>query len=339
MVRYMVALDSDEGKSKLLLEGALRLTVPGKDNLMLARVIPEMELDTATIILSPNAVLEEQIQCEIGERKKMAELDKACLAAKVESSFVVLTNDHPGYALCKAAKDYKIDCMIVGRRSLGPIKRLITSSTSKYLIDHADCNVLVIKKPYSSEQSARQGLTAEEKEKRQISSEDPPAHEPVFRIKSSAEFQTAFSQPIQEEPHDEKRDATEAAERKIESAKDLELVHQLEEQARIEQIREWQDEKAREREQRNLERMVSLERLRISEEEERAYRIRKQKDEETQERVLAHIHSQQDRDLARKMEEDERQRRILEDKDFDKKARRGDLAFGVGLKSLHILHK
>lgn len=335
MVRYMVALDADETKSKLLLEGALQLAVPGKDNLMLARVIPERELDTASIILSPNAVIEEQIHAEIAERKKLAELDKACLAVNLESSFVVITDDHPGYALCKAAKDYKIDCMIVGRRSLGMIKRLITPSTSKYLIDHADCNVLVFKKPHSTEQSTKQALSAEEKEKRQISSEEPSAPQipaaqphPIFTLRTAAEFQKNFSQPRDE------RATIEASERKIESGKDLELVHELEEQARAEKIKDWQEEKAKERQQRNLERMISLERLRIAEEEERAYRIRKQEEEDTKERVLAKVHSQQDRELTRKMEEEEQRRRMLEDKEIDNRRvqeSKDDLAYVVAL--------
>jgi len=287
-----------------------------------------MDLDTTTLILEPNAVLEEQIKSEESERKKLAALDKTCIEAKVTSSFVVITDDHPGNALCKAARDHKIDCIILGRRELGAIKRLLTSSTSKYCIDHADCNVLVFKKPYQVEE--KQGLSKEEKVQRQMASEGPTTRLPgghrILTLRTPAEFKRAFSQTRDDHQIEE--------ERKVESAKDLELVHQLEEQARVERIKGWKEEKDKERTQRNLERTMSLEKLRIAEEQERAYRIRKQEEENTQEQVSANVRSREDRELTKKMEEEEKTRRILEDQEIANKRKqesKEDLAFVVAL--------
>jgi len=213
MVRYLVALDADEGKSKLLLDGALRMVVKGRDSLLLARVVPEADIDTTVLMLDSYAVLEEQMKCEAAERKKLEELDKACIAAKVDSSFVVITDDHPGNALCKAARENKIDCMIVGRRELGAIKRFLTYSTSKYCVDHADCNVLVFKRPYPKESAPQvdqkenekeEKEKEEERQRRQMASEGPATLSSgrIWTLRAPGEFLRAFehARPEQRNP-------------------------------------------------------------------------------------------------------------------------------------------
>jgi len=332
----MVALDTDEEKSKMLVDGALKLAVSGRDSLLMARVIPEMEMDTTVVILDPSAVLEERMKNEAAERKKLEELNKPCFEAKVESWFVVITDDNPGFTLCKLAKEYKIDCMLVGRRKLGAIKRFFTCSISKYCVDHADCNVLVLKKPYSSEEAEKpiredeKPISEEEKEKRQMASEGPtvlPTGNRILTLRTPAELQRVFSQV--DERHSTEKDA-----RKVESAKDLDLVCQLEEEARAERIKDLQEEQEKEGTQRNLERTLSLEKLRIAEEQERAYRIRKQEEENTRERVLTKIRSREDRELTRKMEEEEQERRIQELKEISNsrlQESKEDLAFVVAL--------
>ncbi len=47
-------------------------------------------------------------------------------------------------------KDNAIDTLVIGRRGMNTFQRLVTGSVSKYCLENADCNVLVVKvDPYS----------------------------------------------------------------------------------------------------------------------------------------------------------------------------------------------
>jgi len=53
--------------------------------------------------------------------------------------------DFFGNVICSAAKNHKVDCLIVGRRQMGGFKRFFVGSTSKYCLENAPCNVVVVK--------------------------------------------------------------------------------------------------------------------------------------------------------------------------------------------------
>jgi len=55
------------------------------------------------------------------------------------------TESNPGVMLCKAISQYGIHICVVGRRPLGGVQRFFAGSTSKYLVEHADCTVIVVK--------------------------------------------------------------------------------------------------------------------------------------------------------------------------------------------------
>jgi len=57
-------------------------------------------------------------------------------------------NSHAGNLLCKAVENYKIHTLVIGRRTMGGVKRLFLGSTSKYVIENADCTVIVVKHPF-----------------------------------------------------------------------------------------------------------------------------------------------------------------------------------------------
>lgn len=61
---------------------------------------------------------------------------------------IVISSSHIGEGICKAATDKQIDVMFMGRRGISSVKRLLIGSNSKYCVEHAHCNVLVIKKDY-----------------------------------------------------------------------------------------------------------------------------------------------------------------------------------------------
>jgi nucleotide-binding universal stress UspA family protein len=50
-----------------------------------------------------------------------------------------------GELICKAVKQYNIHNVVTGRREMGDFKRFFVGSTSKYIVENAECNVIVVK--------------------------------------------------------------------------------------------------------------------------------------------------------------------------------------------------
>ena len=57
---------------------------------------------------------------------------------------------HSGDMICKAAEQKEVDILVVGRRGVGKFERMITGSTSQYVLEHAHCNVFVVKSEISA---------------------------------------------------------------------------------------------------------------------------------------------------------------------------------------------
>jgi nucleotide-binding universal stress UspA family protein len=57
-----------------------------------------------------------------------------------------------GELICKAVKQYNIHQVVTGRRDMGEVKRFFLGSTSKYIVENADCNVIVVKSPVGPEE-------------------------------------------------------------------------------------------------------------------------------------------------------------------------------------------
>ena len=50
-----------------------------------------------------------------------------------------------GELIIASVEDKKIDILVVGRRGMSGVARVVLGSTSKYLLEHCPCDVLVIK--------------------------------------------------------------------------------------------------------------------------------------------------------------------------------------------------
>jgi len=85
-----------------------------------------------------------------------------------------------GELICKAVKQYNVHQVVTGRRDMGDLKRFFLGSTSKYIVENADCNVIVVKNPVGPEEehSERQKvIQAEETERiRRIFEEEEIKH-------------------------------------------------------------------------------------------------------------------------------------------------------------------
>eukprot|EP01113_Clastostelium_recurvatum_P020932 TRINITY_DN24787_c0_g1_i1.p1 TRINITY_DN24787_c0_g1~~TRINITY_DN24787_c0_g1_i1.p1 ORF type:complete len:222 (-),score=49.03 TRINITY_DN24787_c0_g1_i1:137-802(-) len=72
-----------------------------------------------------------------------------CAEAGVSHVHMVVGRDSDaGRLICKAVQQKEIDYLYLGRRGTGKISRVFLGSVSRYCLEHAPCNVVVVKTPY-----------------------------------------------------------------------------------------------------------------------------------------------------------------------------------------------
>ncbi len=59
--------------------------------------------------------------------------------------FVVLKDGYAKEQACEFAKSHEIDSLFVGQRGLGPIKSVFIGAFSSYMINHAPCDVVMVR--------------------------------------------------------------------------------------------------------------------------------------------------------------------------------------------------
>jgi Universal stress protein family len=74
---------------------------------------------------------------------------------------------HVGKVVCAAIEVKQIDYVVCGRRGMNPISRLLSGSNSTFLLDKAQCNVVVVKGEYRDEvhDYTAEAIRAEEAER------------------------------------------------------------------------------------------------------------------------------------------------------------------------------
>eukprot|EP01126_Amoeba_proteus_P052607 TRINITY_DN6368_c0_g1_i2.p1 TRINITY_DN6368_c0_g1~~TRINITY_DN6368_c0_g1_i2.p1 ORF type:complete len:155 (+),score=28.90 TRINITY_DN6368_c0_g1_i2:471-935(+) len=81
-----------------------------------------------------------------------------------------------GSILCQAVNNYKISTIVLGRRGLGRVTRFFLGSTSRYVLENAECNVIIIKQPFGAPEehdSKTAVIQAEESERLRREGESP----------------------------------------------------------------------------------------------------------------------------------------------------------------------
>lgn len=73
----------------------------------------------------------------------------AVLAGHGMEAATITASGHPASAICAAATEGGFDVIVVGSRNVHGPRRLVLGSVSSGVVNHADCDVLVVKGPRS----------------------------------------------------------------------------------------------------------------------------------------------------------------------------------------------
>eukprot|EP01121_Diplochlamys_sp_Union-15-3_P012364 TRINITY_DN3695_c0_g1_i1.p1 TRINITY_DN3695_c0_g1~~TRINITY_DN3695_c0_g1_i1.p1 ORF type:complete len:276 (-),score=75.34 TRINITY_DN3695_c0_g1_i1:35-814(-) len=148
---------------------------------------------------------------------------------------------HVGESLCKAIEEKNINNVVLGRRAMGTVKRFFVGSTTRYVLEHANCNVIVAKTPHGppeEHESIREKVVELEEIERQrrikedkklVNNEDENRKKTLDEVKHLEEKEK--ERRLKE---DEKVLTQEEAERK----KNLEQVKKMEEEEKERRLRE-----------------------------------------------------------------------------------------------------
>ncbi|ONK61601.1 uncharacterized protein A4U43_C08F31660 [Asparagus officinalis] len=70
-----------------------------------------------------------------------------CVANQVNDVINEAVEGDPRNVLCEAVEKYQADVLVVGSHGYGAIKRAVLGSVSDYCAHHANCTVMIVKKP------------------------------------------------------------------------------------------------------------------------------------------------------------------------------------------------
>ncbi|EGC31531.1 hypothetical protein DICPUDRAFT_39798 [Dictyostelium purpureum] len=145
MVNYMIAVDDSSNTEESIKEIVNHLFKKEEDTLYLISVAEDP-------ITFPSSAMSAVIVAEtlkaIERKHKTILVNRAKFAKNlgVQNVKALLGHgNHVGEAVIKAANEKSIHYLVVGRRGMGPIKRIFIGSTSRYILEHAECNVICVK--------------------------------------------------------------------------------------------------------------------------------------------------------------------------------------------------
>ncbi|MBV7390117.1 MULTISPECIES: universal stress protein [Enterococcus] len=134
----LVALDGSEQADNALLE-AVETAKRNDTKLYLVSVIDDSNLLMNTAIPVDKVIEEEKSSVNAELTKKIKEIDypKAEILIAVGNPKKYLTVDLP--------KSLNIDLIFLGATGKGRIERILVGSVANYVVNHAPCNVMVVR--------------------------------------------------------------------------------------------------------------------------------------------------------------------------------------------------
>ncbi|MCP6760294.1 MAG: universal stress protein [Fischerella sp. CENA71] len=139
--RILVALDNSE-KSQSVFEEALSIAKLNHARLMLLHVLSDLDIGY------PNVKnLDEHLDKWEEYSKKGLELlqmrQNVATYTGVNTGFTQIPGSAPS-TICKLAKCWKADLIVVGHQKISPLQKLARGSVSNYVMHYAPCSVLTI---------------------------------------------------------------------------------------------------------------------------------------------------------------------------------------------------
>jgi nucleotide-binding universal stress UspA family protein len=142
MVKFMVGVDGSANGDNAF-DMAVHLMNKREDTLIIVSVVEDLENRILGVVLdeAQRALKRECRKLLRGYRKRAKE------AGVLHYHAIMGVSSHEAEFIVRLSNTRKADFIILGRRGLGTISRFFAGSTSRYVMEHATCNVLIAKQP------------------------------------------------------------------------------------------------------------------------------------------------------------------------------------------------
>ncbi len=138
--KLLIAVDGSKQSEKAFSEG-IEIAKRNGSTVYLAWIINDVELTTSAYAFS-KLLYDEQAFVEDFMNKKVAEVKEA----GVEDVHVIIEIGSPKRKIAvDIPQEYEIDLIIMGSTGKGAISQALVGSTTAFVVNHAVCNVMVVK--------------------------------------------------------------------------------------------------------------------------------------------------------------------------------------------------
>ncbi|MCH4177732.1 MAG: universal stress protein [Streptococcaceae bacterium] len=136
----LVALDGSQQSEKAF-EEALQLAENNYATLYLASIINDADLSTSAFAFS-KLLAEDKERVEATLYEKSRQANEKSIAEVVP---IIEVGNPKQYLTETFPEQYGIDLIVMGVTGKGKIRQTLVGSTTAYVVNHAPCNVLVVK--------------------------------------------------------------------------------------------------------------------------------------------------------------------------------------------------
>jgi nucleotide-binding universal stress UspA family protein len=148
--KWLVPIDGSKN-SESALNFAIDRLDKKKDTLFLLNVVDELNsyyYGVGTTIYSQETVQEMQNKKELAAKSFLSKTAKQVRKEIPNVRIMMGISNETGDTIIKAIEKNGIQICCMGRRGFGKLKRLFIGSVSSYVIEHANCAVIVVKGEY-----------------------------------------------------------------------------------------------------------------------------------------------------------------------------------------------